>query len=97
MSREQRPSTPFALALNTQREFASMATEAVERSATLTEQLERAESIEVGQTPSEVVHTENKLELLHYKSRTEEQHKVPILVVYALINKPFILDLQPGR
>jgi polyhydroxyalkanoate synthase len=74
-----------------------MATEAVERSATLNEQLERAESIEVGQTPSEVVYTENKLELLHYKSRTEEQHKVPILIVYALINKPFILDLQPGR
>jgi len=28
---------------------------------------------------------------------TEEQHGVPILIVYALINKPYILDLQPDR
>ena len=97
MSREQRPTNPFALALNTQRELLSSTTEALEKSSVIDEQLERAEDVEVGQTPSEVVYTENKLELLHYESRTDEQHKVPILVVYALINKPFILDLQPDR
>jgi len=53
----------------------------------------------VGQTPSEVVYTENKLELLHYESTVDpgERSDVPILTVYALINRPFILDLQPDR
>jgi len=97
MSREQRPPNPFALALNTQRELFDSATEALEKSTVIDEQLDRAESVEVGETPSEVVYTENKLELLHYESQTDEQHKVPILIVYALINKPFILDLQPDR
>jgi polyhydroxyalkanoate synthase len=97
MASEDRPTNPFALALNTQRELFDSATEALEKSTVIDEQLERAESVEVGQTPSEVVYTENKLELLHYESRTDDQHKVPILVVYALINKPFILDLQPDR
>jgi polyhydroxyalkanoate synthase len=97
MSREQRPPNPFALALNTQRELFDSATEALEKSTVIDEQLERAESVEVGETPSEVVYTENKLELLHYESQTESQHDVPILIVYALINKPFILDLQPDR
>jgi polyhydroxyalkanoate synthase len=55
------------------------------------------ETVEVGQTPADVVYEENKLELLHYESRTEEQHAVPVVIVYALINKPFILDLQPDR
>ena len=52
---------------------------------------------DVGETPSEVVYEENKLELLHYEPRTEEQRDVPILFVYALFNKPFILDLEPDR
>ena len=55
------------------------------------------ETVEVGQTPAEVVYAENKLELLHYEAQTDEQHPVPIVIVYALINKPFILDLQPDR
>ncbi|MFB6310079.1 MAG: class III poly(R)-hydroxyalkanoic acid synthase subunit PhaC [Salinirussus sp.] len=55
------------------------------------------ETIDVGQTPSNVVYEENKLELLHYEARTDEQNDVPIIIVYALINKPYILDLQPDR
>ncbi|WP_228717180.1 MULTISPECIES: class III poly(R)-hydroxyalkanoic acid synthase subunit PhaC [Haloferax] len=68
-----------------------------EKNATLPSQVERANAVEVGQTPSEVVYEENKLQLLHYESQTESQHDVPILVVYALINRPYILDLQPDR
>jgi polyhydroxyalkanoate synthase len=53
--------------------------------------------VEVGATDHEIVYEENKLHLKHYEPRTEEQHDVPILIVYALINRPYILDLQPGR
>ena len=88
---------PFSLALNFQRELLDSTTESVERASIASEQAERIEDVEVGQTPSEVVYEENKLELLHYESEVDEPHGTPILIVYALINKPFILDLQPGR
>ncbi|MFC7155968.1 class III poly(R)-hydroxyalkanoic acid synthase subunit PhaC [Halomarina halobia] len=88
---------PFALALNTQRELLETATGAIERAEVADERLDDMESVEVGETPSEVVYRENKLELLHYEAQTEEQNEVPILIIYALINKPFILDLQPDR
>ncbi|MFC7135404.1 MULTISPECIES: alpha/beta fold hydrolase [Salinibaculum] len=51
----------------------------------------------VDETPSEVVYSENKLELLQYESRTDRQRNVPILLVYAVINRPYILDFQPDR
>lgn len=54
-------------------------------------------SASVGETPREVVYTENKLELRHYEPRTEQQRDVPILLVYAIINRPYILDFQPDR
>ena len=55
------------------------------------------QEVRVGQTPSEVIYTENTLRLLHYTSQTAHRHPVPILIVYALINRPYILDLLPGR
>ncbi|WP_049901686.1 class III poly(R)-hydroxyalkanoic acid synthase subunit PhaC [Halococcus agarilyticus] len=88
---------PFTTALDAQRRSFEAAAEAVEKTTVAPEQLNQMLSVEVGETPSEVVYTENKLELLHYEPRTDEQHDVPILVIYALINKPFILDLQPDR
>ncbi|MFW5964666.1 MAG: class III poly(R)-hydroxyalkanoic acid synthase subunit PhaC, partial [Natronomonas sp.] len=75
-----------------------------ENAARLPDRAEEINNIDVGMTPSEVVYEENKLELLHYKPEDagidvpeDEQNDVPILIVYALINKPFILDLQPDR
>ncbi|MFD1513136.1 class III poly(R)-hydroxyalkanoic acid synthase subunit PhaC [Halomarina rubra] len=97
MSREDSTPNPFDLAVNTQRELLEATTGAFERSEVVDDRLETLQSVEVGETPSEVVYTENKLELLHYESQSDEQNEVPILVIYALINKPFILDLQPDR
>ncbi len=53
----------------------------------------------VGLTPKEVVWTLNKAKLYRYKPTkpAEERHSVPLLLVYALINKPFIFDLAPDR
>ncbi len=88
---------PFAFALNTQRQFLDSAVDYSKKSSIAAEQSQKLQDIDVGQTPSEVIYTENKLELLHYEAMTSEQHTTPILIVYALINKPFILDLQPDR
>ena len=51
----------------------------------------------VGTTPSEVVYTEDKMRLIHYIPITQKQHTVPVLVVYALVNRYYILDLQPDK
>jgi polyhydroxyalkanoate synthase subunit PhaC len=52
---------------------------------------------ETGQTPKEVVWTKNKAKLYHYQTEAEKKHPVPILIVYALINRPYVLDLLPGN
>jgi polyhydroxyalkanoate synthase len=88
---------PLNVALNTRRETSDAVAEAIEKSTLSSEQIETLMNVDVGETPSEVVYTENKLELLHYEAMTDEQEAVPIVIVYALINKPFILDLQPDR
>src|SRR6266568_8749457 len=50
---------------------------------------------ETGQTPKEVIWTKNKAKLYHYEPSVEKQFPIPILLVYALINRPYILDLMP--
>jgi polyhydroxyalkanoate synthase len=51
----------------------------------------------VGQTPKETIWTKNKSKLYHYIPVKKKTKKVPILLVYALINKPYILDLTKGN
>jgi polyhydroxyalkanoate synthase len=50
-------------------------------------------------TPREEIWRLNKAKLYHYVPTLppEERYPVPLLLVYALINKPFIFDLIPGR
>ncbi|WP_440992040.1 class III poly(R)-hydroxyalkanoic acid synthase subunit PhaC [Haloarchaeobius baliensis] len=91
------PTSPADLALTVQRRASDVATDAARRTSLLPDRLADTVDVEVGQTPAEVVYTENKLELLHYEPLTAHQSRVPILVVYALINRPYILDLQPDR
>ncbi|MEH7178391.1 class III poly(R)-hydroxyalkanoic acid synthase subunit PhaC [Neobacillus vireti] len=51
---------------------------------------------EVAPTPKEVVWTRNKTKLYRYISDQPKKHKVPLLMIYALINKPYVLDLTKG-
>lgn len=53
--------------------------------------------ISVGTTPSDVVYTEDDMKLLHYKPTVEKPYPVPVLIVYALVNRYYILDLQPDK
>jgi polyhydroxyalkanoate synthase subunit PhaC len=48
-------------------------------------------------TPYEVVYQEDRVKLKHYKPVAATAFKTPLLVVYALINRETMLDLQPGR
>lgn len=51
----------------------------------------------IATTPYEVVYQEDRVKLKHYLPRTGARLKTPLLVVYALINRETMLDLQPGR
>ena len=74
-----------------------MLADSVRRGSLMQDRIRDISEVEVGTTPSEVVYEENKLELHRYESLTDEQHEVPILIVYAMVNQPYILDLQPDR
>ena len=57
----------------------------------------RPANVEVGTTPHEVVYEEDSLRLLHYRRETPAKYAEPLLFCYALVNRPYILDLQPDR
>ena len=53
----------------------------------------------IAQTPKEVIWTLNKAKLYRYVPVVppEKRFPVPLLLVFALINRPSILDLRPGN
>jgi polyhydroxyalkanoate synthase subunit PhaC len=88
---------PFITSLDLYRQGWTAAAEAVEKGSIAPDRTETMGEVEIASTENEVVYEENKLELRHYEAQTDEQYDVPILIVYALINRPTILDLQPDR
>jgi polyhydroxyalkanoate synthase len=91
------PANPVTLLRNGPRKMMRTITETLHRIWLTKERLDEVTSVNVGQTPSEVVYSEDMLELHHYEPQTDEQDDVPILVIAAIINKSYILDLQPDR
>jgi len=51
----------------------------------------------IAQTRYEVVHQEDRVKLKHYQQKNKVRCRTPLLIVYALINRETMLDLQPGR
>src|SRR5436190_12662706 len=57
----------------------------------------RVQAIKKGVTPAEVVYEEDRLKLLHYLGDGKPRFRTPLVFVYALVNRPYILDLKKGR
>jgi len=53
----------------------------------------------IAQTPKELVWSLNKAKLYRYVPVVpqKERHRIPLLMVFALMNRPYILDLRPGH
>ena len=51
----------------------------------------------LGLSPRELVYQRNKMKVYRYIGQTEKRYRIPLLMIYALINKPYILDLYPGN
>ncbi len=58
---------------------------------------QRAQRVRKGVTPSETVYEEDRLKLLRYLSEQKPRYRTPLVVIYALVNRPYILDLKKGR
>jgi polyhydroxyalkanoate synthase len=61
------------------------------------ETLKHVGPIELGTTPREAVYTEDKLTLWHFKGDRKPTSKTPLLICYALVNTPWMVDLQEDR
>ncbi len=53
----------------------------------------------IAQTPKKVVWTLNKAKLYRYVPvlPADQRHPVPLLLVFAIMNRPHVLDLRPGH
>lgn len=66
------------------------------RSEAMVKYATRPGSVQVGQTPKEVIWTYNKAKLYRYH-QPHQRHATPLFMTYALINRPYILDLTAGN
>ena len=57
----------------------------------------READIQIGVTPKEEIYREDKVVLYRYTPEAEPALNIPLLIVYALVNRPGIVDLQENR
>jgi len=78
----------------------AMSSELLEARMQLTralQNLSRLGEVQVGCSPRTEVRREDKTVLYHYRPQADTLHPVPVLIIYALVNRPGIADLQEGR
>ena len=68
-----------------------------ERLATGVGLLRSLEKVTPGGTPREAIHREDKLTLYRYRPEKPQPGLGPLLIVYALVNRPTMTDLQEDR
>lgn len=59
--------------------------------------LRRMDDVHFGVTPREEVWRDGKTVLYRYRGAVPPTAKVPILIAYALVNRPYMVDLQEDR
>ncbi|WP_299177004.1 class III poly(R)-hydroxyalkanoic acid synthase subunit PhaC [uncultured Neptuniibacter sp.] len=59
--------------------------------------LSQLKEVDVDATPYEVIYTEDKLRLRYYRSSADKCCATPLLICYALVNRPYMIDLEAQR
>jgi polyhydroxyalkanoate synthase len=90
-------SSPMSAWVEGQKALVDEATDNLRRLARLPLLWRHAQRVKKGATPSEVVYEEDRLKLLHYLSDEPPKHPTPLLFVFALVNRPYVLDILPGK
>lgn len=80
------PMKAFEEVLTTQRKLASAL-----------QTLHDMDDVDFGVTPKEAIYREDKLAVYRFRGNREPTARVPILIVYALVNRPYMVDLQDDR
>ena len=52
---------------------------------------------DINKTPKDLVLQIDKMKLYRYKPVVKNPHPIPVLITYALMNKPYIMDIQPDK
>ncbi len=93
---EDKPKIPVDIIL---KRLAEDADKAQERAKKASDILLGPLETEIARTPYEVIYQEDRVKLKHYIPTREPSTEIttPLLVVYALINRETMLDLQPER
>jgi polyhydroxyalkanoate synthase len=59
--------------------------------------LRQVDDVDFGVTAKDAVYREDKLVVYRFRGERAPTAKVPILIVYALVNRPYMVDLQDDR
>jgi len=59
--------------------------------------LRTLDDVSYGPTEREEVYREDKLVLYRFRGKNAPTNKVPLLIAYALVNRPYMVDLQDDR
>lgn len=59
--------------------------------------LVQLQEIDVDSTPYEVIFSQDKLKLRYYRCTGEKRCSTPLLICYALVNRPYMIDLESQR
>ena len=59
--------------------------------------LQQVEDVDYGVTDKEAIYREDKLVVYRFKGKNKPTTKAPILICYALVNRPYMVDLQDDR
>jgi polyhydroxyalkanoate synthase len=73
------------------------AAETVRRLGEASRALHALGDVSVGTTPRDRVYADGRVVMWRYRSLAKPRGLPPLLIVYALVNRPYVLDLQPDR
>lgn len=61
------------------------------------ETLREVDGVNYGVTPKEEIWRDGKVVLYRFRGESQPTAKVPLLIVYALVNRPYMVDLQEDK
>jgi len=87
----------FEESMKIQKDIMDQAADFMKKASKGAKMMAQPPNVKVGQTPHEIVYRKHKAKLIRYAPMTEKVYETPILITYALVNKPYVMDLLPGR
>ena len=58
---------------------------------------QHAQRVRKGSTPADVVYEEDRVKVLRYRGEGPVRYATPVVFVFAMVNRPYILDLTPEK